>query len=74
LKCGHVPRTAEKILYKEAAPPFALFEGWDLQLARAPEAEYVAVVVGDFKSAKSVVGVFQMLVYRNGSADVLFVQ
>jgi hypothetical protein len=45
-----------------------------LQLARPSEAEHVAVVVHDFECAKAVLGVFQVLVHRNGPADVLFVQ
>src|SRR5579863_5981259 len=38
------------------------------------EAEHVAVVIYHFEGAQAVLGVFQGLVHRNGSADVLFVQ
>src|SRR2546430_12761037 len=47
---------------------------FESDLARAPEAEHVTVVVYDFECAQSVRGVFQMFVHRSGSANVFFVQ
>jgi hypothetical protein len=44
------------------------------RLARSSEAEHVTVVIDDFEGAKTVLGVFQRLVHRNGSADVFFVE
>jgi hypothetical protein len=46
----------------------------DLRIARSSEAEDVTIVVYYLECSKAVLGVFQVLVHRNGSADVLFIQ